>query len=90
MSLALEVAQLAGVSVAGVSALVAALYGRKALKWAGKLSKWATIGFILLVVLGLGAILGWWDLNPSTMLEHAEIVGGFLGDLASGLVEWAT
>lgn len=86
MSAALELAQLAGISVGGVAMILAAVYGRKTIKWFAKIGTVATFGIVSLLVLGIGALLGWWNINLDTILEHAGIVWDLFADLVGMVV----
>lgn len=91
MSLLIELARQFGLPLAGVGALVVAFYGRRVLNAAGRLSAWATTGLILLVVLGIGSLLGWWDVHIATIREHLEAGWRLVGELVRfALDKWAT
>jgi hypothetical protein len=81
MSILLDLARQFGLPMVGVGALLAALYGRRALAWLGRLSGWASIGIVVLLVLGVGSLAGWWDVHVETITTHLRTAGGVLGDL---------
>jgi hypothetical protein len=87
MSVLIDLAQQFGLPLAGVGALVAAFYGRRALGVAGRLSAWATTGLLVLVVIGVGSLLGWWEVHVGTIQSHLEVLKGVLVDVGRLLAD---
>lgn len=56
--------------MAGADLLISAWYARNAKNGLAIISKWRTISLMFVVLLGLGAIAGWWRLNLATVEEH--------------------